>query len=80
MASFAGALRALNEIKSHGVVTDYAVAGAMALVFWSEPIPTYDLDVLVWLVDQQTDQAVVNLGALYAWRPPMVIRLKPSTS
>jgi hypothetical protein len=25
-----------------------AVAGAMAIVFWTEPVPTYDLDVLVW--------------------------------
>jgi len=57
MASFAGALRVLNEMKSAGVVEDYAVAGAMALVFWSEPIPTFesrsvDADVLRTLLDR----------------------------
>src|SRR5205809_5965806 len=48
MPSFADALRVLNDMKDSGVVEDYAVAGAMAMVFWAEPIPTYDLDVLVF--------------------------------
>jgi len=33
----------------NGVVADYAVGGAMALVFWSEPVPTFDLGVFVLL-------------------------------
>ena len=33
MVSFANALRILNEMKEARVVEDYAVAGAMALVF-----------------------------------------------
>ena len=45
--SFERALRALNDMKADSVVSEYAVAGAMAILFWSEPIPTYDLDVLV---------------------------------
>ncbi len=36
-------------MKSEGVIDEYAIAGAMALLFWAEPIPTYDLDVLVFL-------------------------------
>lgn len=65
MASFADALRVLNEMKASGVVEDYAVAGAMAMVFWAEPIPTYDLDVLVFLpVSKRT---IVSLEPLYAW-------------
>ncbi len=42
MPSFADALRVLNDMKSSGVVDDYAVAGAMAMVFWAEPIPDYE--------------------------------------
>jgi len=49
MPSFADALRVLNDMKRAGVVEDYAVAGAMAMAFWAEPIPTYDLDVLVFI-------------------------------
>ncbi len=65
MPSFADALRVLNDMKDSGVVEDYAVAGAMAMVFWAEPIPTYDLDVLVFL---SSDQAtIVSLAPLYDW-------------
>ena len=47
--AFADALRALNAMKAEGVIDEYAIAGAMALVFWTEPVPTWDLDVLVFL-------------------------------
>jgi len=47
--SFEAALGALNAMKREGVVSEYAIAGALALLFWSEPVATYDLDVLVFL-------------------------------
>lgn len=65
MASFADALRVLNDMKRTGVVEDYAVAGAMALVFWTEPIPTFDLDVLVFLPGDEA--TIVSLEPLYRW-------------
>jgi len=65
MPSFADALRVLNDMKSAGVVEDYAVAGAMGMVFWAEPIPTYDLDVLVFLPGEEA--TIVSLAPLYAW-------------
>ena len=43
MASFMSALRALNELKASGVIQDYAIGGAMGVVFWTEPVVTYDL-------------------------------------
>jgi len=65
MGSFADALRALNSMKAEGVVEDYAVAGAMALVFWTEPVATYDLDVLVFL--PKSNSPVVTLEPVYKW-------------
>lgn len=65
MPSFADALRVLNDMKDSGVVEEYAVAGAMAMVFWAEPIPTYDLDVLVFLPEDES--AIVSLAPLYDW-------------
>jgi len=47
--AFADALRALNTLKAEGVIEEYGIAGAMAIVFWAEPVPTFDLDVLVLL-------------------------------
>lgn len=65
MNSFRAALAVLRQLKTEGVIEDYAVAGAMALVFWTEPVATYDLDVLVWL--PKTEAAIVSLGPLYEW-------------
>jgi hypothetical protein len=36
--AFADALRALNALKAEGVIEDYAVARAMAIVFWAEQV------------------------------------------
>jgi hypothetical protein len=63
--AFADALRALNAMKAEGVVEEYAVAGAMAIVFWTEPVPTFDLDVLVLLPERPG--APVSLSGIYRW-------------
>lgn len=65
MPSFEKTLRALNEMKEAGVIVEYAIAGAMALVFWVEPVETYDLDVLVFLDEEATE--IVSLRAIYEW-------------
>ena len=63
--AFRDALDALNKMKAEGVVEEYAIAGAMALVFWTEPVPTWDLDVLVFL--PPAPGPLVSLAGLYAW-------------
>jgi len=65
MSSLADAFKVLNELKAAGVVGDYAVAGAMALVFWTEPVATFDLDVLVTLDPPAT--GLVSLESIYRW-------------
>lgn len=65
MPSFADTLRVLNDLKESGVVEDYAVADAVAMVFWAEPIPTFDLDVLVFLPGDE--ETIVSLAPLYDW-------------
>lgn len=47
MPQFADILRLLEQLKQEGVVSDYAVAGAMAANFWDEAVATQDLDVAV---------------------------------
>lgn len=65
MTSFREALRAINAMRDEGVIEDYAVAGAMAVLFWVEPIPTYDLDVLVFLPG--TGGLILSLEPIYEW-------------
>ena len=52
-------------MKDEGVIEDYAVAGAMAILFWTEPVPTYDLDVLVLL--PASPSPIVSLDPIYKW-------------
>jgi hypothetical protein len=63
--AFADALRALNAIKAEGVIEEYAIAGAMAMVFWTEPVSTWDLDVLVFL--PPSTGPLVSLEPIYRW-------------
>src|SRR4051812_32864216 len=65
MPSFENALRRINEMKAERIIDDYAIAGAMALLFWIEPIPTFDLDVLVIL--PQAAGTLVSLDPIYRW-------------
>jgi hypothetical protein len=44
-----GTLRILNRLEAEGIVTRYAIGGAMAAVFYIEPLLTFDLDVFVLL-------------------------------
>ena len=39
----------LNELEKHGVFSRYAIGGAMAATFYTEPFLTFDLDVFVVL-------------------------------
>lgn len=65
VASLPDVFRVLNDMKSDGVIEDYAIGGAMAVLFYAEPTRTYDLDVFVLL--PQSDQAIVVLTPVDAW-------------
>src|SRR5581483_3526861 len=55
-------IQVLNEMKSRGIVLDYAIGGAVAATFYVEPIDTADLDVFVALPD--TGSPIVTLTAV----------------
>lgn len=64
MEEFSRALAAIRNLKDEGIVQEYAIGGAMAFAFWSEPTPTFDLDVFVLF---PTAGMLVDLGPIYAW-------------
>ena len=64
MDNFAEALAAVENLKRERIVEEYAIGGAMALIFWSEPTPTFDLDVFVLLA---SPAPLVSLDTIYAW-------------
>lgn len=47
MKRMKGALEAINRLERDGVIGRYAIGGAMAAVFYAEPVSTFDLDIFV---------------------------------
>ncbi len=56
-------LRVLNELESAGVLSRYAIGGAMAATFDVEPCLTFDLDVFVAL--PASADGLLSLTPLY---------------
>jgi hypothetical protein len=48
----ADALRAANELVSAGLIEDYALGGALAAIYYTEPFTTYDADIVFVTTDK----------------------------
>jgi len=53
----------LNDLGELGLVTRYAIGGAFALSFYTEPIVTFDVDVFVLVPN--ADSPLVSLSPIY---------------
>jgi hypothetical protein len=56
-------LQVLNELERDGVLSRYAIAGAMGATFYIEPLLTFDLDIIVVL--PETKDGLLTLTSLY---------------
>jgi hypothetical protein len=56
-------LQVLNELERDGVLSRYAIGGAMGATFYIEPLLTFDLDIIVLL--PQTKAGLLTLAPLY---------------
>jgi hypothetical protein len=65
VAFLADVFRVLNDMKADRIIEDYAIGGAMAVLFYAEPTRTYDLDVFVLL--PASDEPLIVLTPMYAW-------------
>lgn len=65
MSTLASVFAVLNDLQAERVVEDYAVGGAMAVLFYAEPARTYDVDVFVLLPGSR--EGLVDLSQLYSW-------------
>lgn len=55
-------LQVLDELQREGVISRYAIGGAMAAMFYIEPVATYDLDVFVRLAE---NGKLISLSSIY---------------
>jgi hypothetical protein len=65
MRSLADVFRVLGDMRAAGVIVEYAIGGATAVLFYAEPTRTYDLDVFVTLPGGRDDLS--PLSAIYEW-------------
>ena len=66
MGSLKDVFRVLAQMQDEGVVADYAIGGATAVLFYAEPTRTYDVDVFVTLPSGPAP-ALVSLSSVYEW-------------
>jgi len=57
------AIKVINEMLSKGIVKKYAVGGAVAAIFYVEPILTYDLD--VFFEPSEGNDGLLALSSVY---------------
>ncbi len=57
------ALKTLNDLEHEGVITRYAIGGAVGAIFYMEPFLTYDLDIFVLL--PRTAGGLLTLSPIY---------------
>jgi hypothetical protein len=66
MSSLKDVFRVLIDMRDSGVVTEYAIGGATAFLFYVEPTRTFDVDVFVRLPSAATT-GLASRSALYQW-------------
>ena len=59
----ADVLRAANELVSAGLIKDYALGGALAAIYYTEPITTYDAGI-IFIASDKTLSA--GIPAIYS--------------
>jgi hypothetical protein len=58
-------IKVLNALKREGFILDYALGGAVAALFYMEPIETHDLDVFISL--PETEGPLLSLDGVYRY-------------
>jgi predicted nucleotidyltransferase len=48
-------LKVIRELKKNGAIKDYAIGGAIAALYYVEPLLTYDLDIFFIPVEESLD-------------------------
>ncbi len=55
-------VEAMRQLIAESIIENYALGGASALIFYTEPVLTYDLDIFVII---RSDSALIDMSRLY---------------
>jgi hypothetical protein len=58
-------LKVLNELEKSGLISRYAIGGAIAILFYAEPVLTFDMDVFCFLPEPAGK--LVTLSPIYTY-------------
>lgn len=58
------AIKALNELKKRKLIEDYAIGGGIAVIFYVEPVLTYDLDIF-FISSSAQEGKLITLSPIY---------------
>ncbi len=57
----ADVLRAANELVSAGLIKEYALGGALAAIYYTEPVTTYDADIIFVASDKTLSAGIPEI-------------------
>ena len=60
-------LQVINELEEEGIIEGYAIGDATALLFYTEPALTFDVDIFVFLPGETSMKNLVDLSTLYSF-------------
>lgn len=58
-------LQVINALEKDGIIQDYAMGGATALLFYTEPALTFDVDIFVFFPSTTKTSALIDIAPLY---------------
>jgi hypothetical protein len=58
------AFKVINEMSKKGILTDYAICGAVATIYYTEPFDTYDVD--IFFIPPEKEKMII-LTPFYDW-------------
>ena len=58
-------INAINKLKENGLINDYAIGGAIAVLKWTEPFFTRDLD--IFIIHEAKEKERVILTPIYEY-------------
>jgi hypothetical protein len=67
MSSLKDVFGVLNEMRDSGIITEYAIGGATAVLFYVEPTRTYDVDVFITLPSPEKTTTLASPSPVYQW-------------
>jgi hypothetical protein len=65
MPSLADVFRTLNDMRSEGIITEFAIGGGMAALFYAEVMRTYDIDVFALIPSHSGP--IIRMTEIYDW-------------